>query len=117
VLQAGGGHRIPFGMLTVTNNTGGGQPVSMANIRGCCGTAQALRQALHHGRVPLRRERHVHQAARARLRKHPGAVTIAQEMFSYADGATMSAKKDGMVNMGGFIVLRSDDWIDAVRNG
>jgi tryptophanase len=42
---------------------------------------------------------------------------IAQEMFSYADGCTMSAKKDGMVNMGGFIALRSDDWIDAVRNG
>jgi len=110
------GARIPFGMITVTNNTGGGQPVSMANIRAY---AQLLRR---HGK-PLIMDvcRFAENAMFIKLRE-PGYENtpvreIAQEMFSHADGCTMSAKKDGMVNMGGFIALRSDDWIDAVRNG
>jgi tryptophanase len=109
-------HRIPFGMITVTNNTGGGQPVSMANIRAY---AQLLKQ---HGK-PLVMDvcRFAENAMFIKLRE-PGYERmpirdIAQEMFSYADGCTMSAKKDGMVNMGGFIALRDDAWIDAVRNG
>jgi len=109
------GERIPFGMLTVTNNTGGGQPVSMANIRAY---AALLRQ---HGK-PLIMDvcRFCENAMFIKMRE-PGyentsIKAIAQEMFSYADGATMSAKKDGMVNIGGFIVLRSDEWMDAVRN-
>ena len=110
------GHRIPFGMITVTNNTGGGQPVSMANIRAY---AQLLRQ---HGK-PLIMDvcRFAENAMFIKLRE-PGYENtpvreIAQEMFSYADGCTMSAKKDGMVNMGGFIALRHDTWVDGVRNG
>jgi tryptophanase len=110
------GHRIPFGMLTVTNNTGGGQPVSMANIRGCAELLQRFGK-------PFIMDvcRFAENAMFIKLRE-PGYENtpvreIAQEMFSYADGCTMSAKKDGMVNMGGFIALRSDDWIDAVRNG
>jgi len=107
--------RVPFGMLTVTNNTGGGQPVSMANIRAC---AALLKQ---YGK-PLIMDvcRFCENAMFIKMRE-PGyentsIKAIAQEMFSYADGATMSAKKDGMVNIGGFIVLRSDEWMDAVRN-
>jgi tryptophanase len=107
--------RIPFGMLTVTNNTGGGQPVSMANIRAY---AALLKQ---YGK-PLIMDvcRFCENAMFIKLRE-PGyenmsVKAIAQEMFSYADGATMSAKKDGMVNIGGFIVLRSEQWMDAVRN-
>ncbi|MBL8315664.1 MAG: tryptophanase [Rubrivivax sp.] len=115
VLQAEG-HRIPFGMLTVTNNTGGGQPVSMANIRGCA-------QLLKRFGKPFVMDvcRFAENAMFIKLRESGYQDTpvreIAQEMFSYADGCTMSAKKDGMVNMGGFIALRGDDWIDAVRNG
>ena len=114
-LLASQGERIPFGMLTVTNNTGGGQPVSMANIRAY---AELLRK---HGK-PLIMDvcRFCENAMFIKMRE-PGyerttVKAIAQEMFSYADGATMSAKKDGMVNIGGFIVLRSDEWMDAVRN-
>ncbi len=110
------GHRIPFGMLTVTNNTGGGQPVSMANIRGCA-------QVLQRFGKPFIMDvcRFAENAMFIKLRESGYANVpvreIAQEMFSYADGCTMSAKKDGMVNMGGFIALRNDDWIDPVRNG
>jgi tryptophanase len=109
------GDRIPFGMLTVTNNTGGGQPVSMANIRAYAALLE------RHGK-PLIMDvcRFCENAMFIKMRE-PGyentaIKAIAQEMFSYADGATMSAKKDAMVNIGGFIVLRRDEWMDAVRN-
>ncbi len=109
------GARIPFGMLTVTNNTGGGQPVAMANIR-------AYAALLKKYGKPLIMDvcRFSENAMFIKMRE-PGyentpIKTIVQEMFSYADGATMSAKKDGMVNIGGFIVLRRDEWMDAVRN-
>jgi tryptophanase len=109
------GPRIPFGMLTVTNNTGGGQPVSMANIRAY---AQLLKR---HGK-PLIMDvcRFAENAMFIKMREPGYANTsvadIAAEMFSYADGATMSAKKDGMVNIGGFIVMRDDRWLDGIRN-
>ena len=109
------GHRIPFGMLTVTNNTGGGQPVSMANIRAC---AQLLKA---HGKPFIMDVcRFAENAMFIKMREpgyeHTSVRDIAREMFSHADGCTMSAKKDGMVNIGGFIALRDDAWMDAVRN-
>jgi len=109
------GQRIPFGMLTVTNNTGGGQPVSMANIR-------AYAQLLKKYGKPFIMDvcRFAENAMFIKMREkgyeNKTIKDIAQEMFSYADGATMSAKKDGMVNIGGFIVLRSDEWLDEVRS-
>ena len=109
------GQRIPFGMLTVTNNTGGGQPVSMANIR-------AYAQLLKKYGKPFIMDvcRFAENAMFIKMREpgyeHTPVREIAREMFSYADGATMSAKKDGMVNIGGFIVLRSDEWLDEVRS-
>lgn len=109
------GQRIPFGMLTVTNNTGGGQPVSMANIR-------AYAQLLKKYGKPFIMDvcRFAENAMFIKMREpgyeHASVRDIAREMFGYADGATMSAKKDGMVNIGGFIVLRSDEWLDEVRS-
>ena len=108
------GGRIPFGMLTITNNTGGGQPVSMANIR-------EYSQLLKKYNKPLIMDvcRFSENAMFIKMRE-PGYENktireICREMFGYADGATMSAKKDALVNIGGFIVLRDDQWLDKVR--
>jgi tryptophanase len=108
--------RIPFGMITVTNNTGGGQPVSMANIRAY---AKLLKR---HGKPFIMDVCRFSENAMFIKMREPGYQQVAirdivQEMFSCADGCTMSAKKDGMVNIGGFIALRDDAWMDAVRNG
>ncbi|MDP1900646.1 MAG: tryptophanase [Rubrivivax sp.] len=109
------GDRIPFGMITVTNNTGGGQPVSMANMR-------AYAALLKKYGKPLIMDvcRFSENAMFIKMREagyeSASIKSIVQEMFALADGCTMSAKKDGMVNIGGFIVLRSDEWMDAVRN-
>ena len=107
------GARVPFGMLTVTNNTGGGQPVSMENIR-------AYSRLLKKYGKPFIMDvcRFSENAMFIKMRE-PGYENtpirdIVKEMFSYCDGATMSAKKDAMVNIGGFIVLRSDEWMDGV---
>jgi tryptophanase len=109
------GDRVPFGMITVTNNSGGGQPVSMANIR-------AYSELLKKYGKPLILDvcRFAENAMFIKLRE-PGMQdrtpeSIAQEMFRLADGCLMSAKKDGMVNIGGFIALKGERWVEAARN-
>jgi len=107
--------RIPFGMISITNNTGGGQPVSMANLREYSALLKSFGK-------PLIMDicRFAANAMCIMLREIEYANTpvreICREIFSYADGCIMSAKKDGMVNIGGFIVLRSNEWVDELKS-
>jgi tryptophanase len=107
--------KVPFGMITVTNNSGGGQPVSMANLK-------AYSALLKQYGKPLVMDvcRFAENAMFIKLREagyeNTSIEAIVQEMFSYGDGCTMSAKKDGMVNIGGFIALKDERWVEAARN-
>jgi tryptophanase len=114
-IQERGVANIPLCMITVTNNSGGGQPVSMANIR-------AVKEVcVRHG-IPLFLDacRFAENAWFMKKREPEFARTpvraIAREMFSYADGVTMSAKKDAIVNMGGFLALNDDQLALRARN-
>ena len=106
--------KIPFIIVTITNNTAGGQPVSMKNLRDVRAIADKYGK-----RVVFDSARFVENAYFIKTREEGYAdktiKEICKEMFSYADGMTMSSKKDGLVNMGGFIATRHEDWFEGAK--
>lgn len=105
---------IPFGMITLTNNSGGGQPVSMQNLREVAELYKA-----HEIPFIIDACRFAENAYLIKEREdgqgHRDIRSIVEEIFSLADGCIMSAKKDGLVNIGGFIALKNPDWVEQIR--
>ncbi len=110
-----GVENIPLVMLTVTNNSGGGQPVSMQNVRAVSEVCKRYGLPLFFDACRFAencwfiKQRDPEFADRS-------VLSIAQELFSYGDGCTMSAKKDALVNMGGFLALNDESLADKLRD-
>ena len=108
------GDKVPFIIVTVTNNTAGGQPVSMENLRAVKAIADKYNK-----RIVFDSARFVENAYFIKTREAGYAdktiKEIVKEMYTYADAMTMSAKKDGLVNMGGFIATRHEDYYEGAK--
>ena len=114
-IEEKGAENIPLVMITVTNNSGGGQPVSMKNLK-------EVRKVCDKYNLPLFLDacRFAENAYFIKIREkgyeNKEIIEIVQEMFSYADGATMSAKKDALVNIGGFLAMNDEELAMKCRN-
>jgi tryptophanase len=114
-IETTGPKNIPFGMVTVTNNAGGGQPISMENLKAIAQTYRAYdipffidaaRYAENSYFIKLREKGYENKAV----------IDIARGTFSLADGMTMSAKKDAIVNIGGLLCMNDDKLFENVKN-
>ncbi len=114
-IQRYGVERIPLIMITITNNSGGGQPVSMANIK-------EVRTLASSYKIPVIFDacRFAENCFFIKEREegfaHKSVAEIARELFSLGDGCTMSAKKDGLVNIGGFLALNNENLAQKITN-
>jgi tyrosine phenol-lyase len=115
VIKEQGKDKIPMVALTITNNSGGGQPASMQNMKEI---SQICRK--HNLRLFIDAARFAENAYFIKLREkgygNKSIPEIVREMFSYTDGCWVSAKKDAMVNIGGFIALRDGDLFQKLQN-
>jgi tryptophanase len=115
IIKEKGAENIPLCIITVTNNSGGGQPVSMQNIR-------AVKKICTENNIPVFIDacRFAENSYFIKLREegysNKPVFEIARELFSYADGCTMSAKKDAFANIGGFLAMRNEELALKCRN-
>ncbi|OGU34509.1 MAG: tyrosine phenol-lyase [Ignavibacteria bacterium GWB2_35_6b] len=114
-IQETGVENIPAVMITITNNSGGGQPVSMKNIKDVKEVCKKYNLPFYIDACRFAENAYFIKR-REKGYESKTIKEICQEMFSYADGATMSAKKDGLVNIGGFLSLNDDALAIKCRN-